>query len=128
MSERSIIRIGPAGWSYGDWEGIVYPKEKSRGFDQLEFMTRYFDTIEINTTFYRPATIKMTESWVRRTVHNPRFKFTAKLWQKFTHERQDFSTHDQKIFKEGITPLVDAKKLGALLVQFPWSFKNKEKN
>jgi hypothetical protein len=49
------IRIGPAGWSYKDWAGVVYPAPKPRGFDPLRYVAGYFDTVEINSTFYRPA-------------------------------------------------------------------------
>ena len=117
------IRFGPAGWSYDDWHGIVYPAHKPHGFHEAEYLARYFDTIEINTTFYHPPRPEVTRSWVRRVQHNPNFKFTAKLWQQFTHERIA-SQRDEKAFKEGIAPLREAGLLGALLMQFPWSFKN----
>ncbi len=50
-----MIRIGPAGWSYKDWQGIVYPAQRPAGFHELSFLANYFDTIEINVSFYRPA-------------------------------------------------------------------------
>ena len=121
------IRFGPAGWSYDDWHGIVYPAHKPHGFHEAEYLARYFDTIEINTTFYNPPRPEVTRSWVRRVRHNPNFKFTAKLWQRFTHERAA-SQHDEKTFKEGIDPLHEAGLLGALLIQFPWSYKNSKEN
>lgn len=124
MNTPAKIRIGPAGWSYDDWKGRVYPDPAPRGFDPLEYLAAYFDTIEINSSFYRPPTERMTRSWVRRVSHNPAFKFTAKLYRVFTHERGTASGEDEKIFKQGIEPLVAANLLGALLLQFPWSFKN----
>jgi uncharacterized protein YecE (DUF72 family) len=117
------IRFGPAGWSYDDWHGIVYPAHKPHGFHEAEYLARYFDTIEINTTFYHAPRPEVTRSWVSRVRHNPNFKFTAKLWQRFTHER-DASQSDEKTFKEGLDPLREAGLLGALLMQFPWSYKN----
>jgi uncharacterized protein YecE (DUF72 family) len=117
------IYIGTAGWSYPDWEGIVYPKPKPRNFDPLEFLAKFFKTIEINNTFYRPPSSKSSQSWVRRVEGNPEFKFTAKLHKKFTHERKDITPADEKQFKAGIDPLLDSGKLGCILVQFPWSFK-----
>ncbi len=117
------IRVGPAGWSYADWDGIVYPRPRPRGFHEAEYLAQFFDTIEINTSFYQPLRAAMAKSWVSRVGHNPDFKFTAKLWRRFTHERR--ATHeDEKTFKAGMAPLVEAGRLGALLVQFPWSFKN----
>src|SRR5919109_731050 len=80
------IRIGPAGWSYPDWEGQVYPKPKPRGFDPLAYLAQYFDTIEINSTFYRIPAATMTRSWATRVSDHPTFRFTGKLWQGCTHE------------------------------------------
>ena len=124
MSDK--IRIGPAGWSYKDWEGIVYPKKPGPKFDPLEYLARYFDTIEINSSFYRPPAPSTTVAWVRRVFENPEFRFTAKLHRLFTHERGKATADDEKEFRDGIEPLVSAEKLGALLLQFPWSFKNTE--
>jgi hypothetical protein len=61
-----LIRIGPAGWSYKDWEGVVYPPEKPEGFHPATYLAWYFDTIEINSTFYRPPEPGIAKSWVRR--------------------------------------------------------------
>jgi uncharacterized protein YecE (DUF72 family) len=123
MRQRFPIRVGVAGWSYADWEGIVYPATRPPRFDPLTYLVRYFDTIEVNSTFYRPATSRMTGSWARRSRENPDFQFTVKLYKAFTHERSPSPT-DEKAVKEGLVPLVEAGKLGAMLLQFPWSFKN----
>lgn len=118
------IRVGPAGWSYKDWNGIVYPNKPGSKFDPLEYLASYFDTIEINSSFYRPPAASSSKAWVKRVIHNRNFKFTAKLYQRFTHERGQATVEDEKIFREGIEPLVEAGMFGALLLQFPWSFKN----
>jgi len=127
LSERHItnLHIGTAGWSYKDWQGIVYPQPRPRDFDELTFLAGCFNTVEVNSTFYRPPSAKMAEGWLRKTAHCDDFSFTAKLWQRFTHEREElYTTDDVSIFKDGIAPLAQAGKLGGLLVQFPWSFKN----
>ncbi len=49
------IRVGPAGWSYEDWKGVVYPKRRPKGFHEANYLADYFDTIELNVTFYRPV-------------------------------------------------------------------------
>ncbi len=121
------IRVGPAGWSYPDWEGIVYPAAKSRGFHEAEYLAQYFDTIEINTTFYHAPRPEMTRTWVRRVAFNKNFRFTAKLLKVFTHDR-NASQEDEKLYKQGLAPIVEAGRLGALLLQFPWSFKNTREN
>ena len=120
------IRVGPAGWSYKDWNGIVYPPRPGSKFDPLEYLATYFDTIEINSSFYRPPAASSSRAWAKRVTHNRNFRFTAKLYQRFTHDRGQATAEDEKIFREGIDPLVEAGKFGALLLQFPWSFKNTE--
>ena len=121
------ILVGPAGWSYADWEGIVYPRSKPRGFHEAAYLAQYFDTIEINTSFYNPLRAEVAESWVEKVQRNPSFQFTAKLWKRFTHERSA-SLQDEKACKQGLEPLAAAGRLGALLLQFPWSFKNTREN
>jgi uncharacterized protein YecE (DUF72 family) len=125
QEEKAIrkTRVGTAGWSYEDWEGIVYPSSPPPRFDRLAYMSRFFDVLEINNTFYRPPSPQNCESWVRRTSHNKRFMFTLKLFRKFTHEREGITQEDEVVFKRGIEPIHDAGRLGALLIQFPWSFK-----
>jgi uncharacterized protein YecE (DUF72 family) len=138
----SEIRIGTSGWSYpsgkGTWNGIFYPVpggRKTRGggkFDDLAFYAEHFDTVEINSTFYRVPAPATALSWARRTP--PDFEFSLKLFQKFTHpemfqkatgsDPSDLGTKDADEFLAAIDPLASAGKLGALLAQFPASFKN----
>lgn len=122
-----MTRIGPAGWAYKDWWGIVYPVKKAHGFHELAFLANYFDAIEINVSFYRPITSKMAAAWLNRIQQNPNFRFTAKLWRGFTHDR-NATAADEREFKDGLAPLLEARRLGALLLQFPWSFRNTEEN
>jgi len=119
-----MIRFGVAGWDYKDWWGPVYPVPRPRGFDPLGFLARFIDTVEINSTFYRPASAKSAMSWVRRVAHNPRFRFTAKLYQRFTHQRDEaWTRNDVEEVKAGLAPLLEADRLGCVLIQFPWSYK-----
>jgi uncharacterized protein YecE (DUF72 family) len=121
------IRIGPAGWSYKDWVGQVYPKPQPRGFDPLTYLAQYFDAIEINSTFYRIPTPAMTRRWVERVAEFQAFRFTAKLWQGFTHEGQA-TAQDEAAFRQAMAPLHDAGKLGAVLLQFPYRFHHTAEN
>jgi uncharacterized protein YecE (DUF72 family) len=122
------VRVGPAGWDYPDWRGIVYPnKKKSKRFDELAYLADYFDTVEINNTFYRPADPNVAAGWVKRVQHNGDFKFTAKLWRRFTHERNiAWTADDVTAVRRGFGVLQEADRLGAVLMQFPWSFKREE--
>jgi uncharacterized protein YecE (DUF72 family) len=117
------IRIGPAGWSYKDWEGVVYPPHGSK-FDPLAYLAGYFDTIEINSPFYRIPPPTHAKSWARRVTHNPDFKFTTKVFRGFTHEKATLLDSDVKAFRSYLDPLMESGRLGAILLQFPWSFRN----
>jgi uncharacterized protein YecE (DUF72 family) len=118
-----VLRIGPAGWSYKDWAGIVYPDPPPKGFHGAAYLSQFFDTIEINSTFYRPPTPEMAKAWVKHVSGNKNLRYTAKLWRGFTHER-NATPADEAEFKAGTDPLMEANRLGALLRQFPISFKN----
>jgi uncharacterized protein YecE (DUF72 family) len=123
LAESTKIRIGPAGWSYKDWEGVVYPPHGSK-FDPLGYLSAFFDTIEINSPFYRIPPPTHAKSWVRRVASNRDFKFTTKVFKGFTHEDAPLVAADVKAFRDYLDPMMSAGKLGALLLQFPWSFKN----
>jgi uncharacterized protein YecE (DUF72 family) len=105
----------------------VYPKPKPRGFDPVAYLASHFDAIEINSSFYGPPRPTAAKAWFEHVGGNPRFRFTAKLYKAFTHDRKA-SQQDESDFKRGIAPLVEAGRLGALLVQFPWSFRNEPEN
>ncbi len=123
MLKAHEIRVGPAGWSYTDWEGTVYPKHGSK-FDHLAYLSSFFDTIEINSPFYRIPPPSHAKSWVRRVSANRDFKFTTKVFRGFTHEKAELAPDDVKAFRNYLDPLMEANRLGAILLQFPWSFKN----
>jgi uncharacterized protein YecE (DUF72 family) len=128
-SRPTEVRFGPAGWMYKDWEGIVYPKPKPPHFDQLAYIADFFDTVEINSSFYGPPVAKTSRRWVERVGANRNFRFTAKLWKRFTHERGKAWTRSEvSKVRAGFDVLMESGKLGAVLLQFPWSFKRTEPN
>ncbi len=102
--------------------------KKGAKFDPLAYLAGFFDTIELNNTFYRPPTPQMGKSWAKRVEFNPRFKFTAKLLRNFTHLPKSLTESDEADFKKGIAPLVERGCLGALLIQFAQSFRNNKEN
>jgi uncharacterized protein YecE (DUF72 family) len=127
------LRIGTSGWSYptgkGTWNGIFYPApaDRPRGFDELRFYSERFNTVEVNSTFYRPPRPNVSAGWVKRTP--PGFEFAVKLYQKFTHpnltvDKTPVSAADVDEFRAGIEPLAAGDRLGPLLAQFPASFKD----
>jgi uncharacterized protein YecE (DUF72 family) len=121
-----ILRVGPAGWSYPDWAGYVYPTRRAKGFHEATYLAEFFDTIEINTTFYQPLRPEHAAQWIERVAANPRFAFTAKLWQRFTHDTRSTTSGspaaDERAVRAGFDVLRAANRLGAVLLQFPFSF------
>ena len=132
MQDQARLYIGTSGWSYprgeGTWSGHFYPAGK---IDELAYYGQFFNTVEINSSFYRPPNPGYVQNWARKVPAG--FLFTAKLWQKFTHPKMyqqstgkdaAISQEDVNLFKRSIEPLAGYGKLGALLAQFPPSFKN----
>ena len=130
--EHSGIYIGTSGWSYpkgeGTWKGYFYPAGK---INELEYYSQFFNTVEVNSSFYRPPNPEYALNWAKRTSDD--FLFTVKLWQKFTHPGMykeatgrdaAISQDDVDLFRRSLDPLAKHDKLGALLAQFPPSFKN----
>lgn len=135
---NSRFYIGTCGYSYpgeppNGWSGVFYPKGGKKPVNELEFYAGYFNAVEINSTFYRPASAAMARGWVNKTPAD--FVFTVKAWQKFTHAAKlgdgasdtgerwaPFERADVERFSEGIEPLVEAGRLGALLFQYPAGF------
>lgn len=141
MEAARQIRIGTAGWSYKDWEGVFYPPGMQRRKEHpLEYLAQCFDMVEINTSFYGHIKPELAKLWTRKAAAvNPEFVFTAKLHQSFTHsplavmEPTSAATitpndEDERLAREGLDALASEGKLGALLIQFPVSYKNTSLN
>ncbi|HEV2174742.1 MAG TPA: DUF72 domain-containing protein, partial [Nitrospira sp.] len=141
LNAKSSIRVGPAGWSYKDWEGIFYPPGMTRRKQHpLELVARCFDIVEINTSFYGHIKPEIAKLWARIVSEvNPDFLFTAKLHRSFTHSPLAAmeptsavsikpNDDDERLAREGLEALAATGKFGALLIQFPVSFKNTSLN
>ena len=134
------VHIGTAGWAYKDWEGIVYPERLKRAQHPVEYLAQYFDLLEINTSFYGHLKPEVAKLWCRKAAAvNPHFLFTAKINKCFTHSpiavvestsaaTIRFTDEDERAAREGYDALAGEDRLGALLIQFPVSFKNTEEN
>lgn len=125
-TDNRKLFIGPAGWDYADWRGVVYPAGL-KGADRLTFLATLFGAVEINVTFYRPIESDYARRWLSAVAEFPDFRFTAKVWQVFTHERRLMEAELAQ-FQEGLAPLLDEGRLGVLLAQFPYSFHNSAEN
>jgi uncharacterized protein YecE (DUF72 family) len=120
--------VGTAGWSYEDWDGIVYPAAKARGFHALSYLPAFIDIVEVNSTFYRPAPPAMVLSWLKKLEGRPDFLLSLKLYQAFTHAREGFTQKDVDDVRQAADLVRLQGRLAALLAQFPWSFRNTPEN
>jgi uncharacterized protein YecE (DUF72 family) len=125
-----VIRVGPAGWSYADWEGVVYPRPKPRGFHPLAYLARFVGALELNASFYALPRAEHAERWAELVLPFPEFRFTAKLHQDFTHSRTNLEALQREVgeFQAGLEPLARAGRLAALLAQFPLGFQYAREN
>jgi uncharacterized protein YecE (DUF72 family) len=120
--------IGPAGWSYEDWNGIVYPARRDRGFHPLAYLADFVNIVEVNSTFYRPAPPAMVRSWLQRIEGHPGFLLSLKLYRAFTHSSEGFAPKDVEEVRQAADLVQLQGRLAALLVQFPWSFRHSPEN
>jgi len=116
-----VIRVGTAGFAYKDWEGAVYPP----GVDRLAYLAGFFPCIEMNVTFYRVPTRKAVEGWLETVKRREDFRFTFKLYQGLTHGTEDDALAP---FLHALAPCRDAGRLGAILLQFPFFFRNTQQS
>jgi uncharacterized protein YecE (DUF72 family) len=113
------LRIGPAGWSYRDWEGIVYPRSPPQDFDPLRWLAHCFDLVEINVSFYRVPAVRQAAQWAER-VRDTALHFSAKIPQDFTHRGAAISRDSLGAFADFLGPLAEARRLDVVLAQYPW--------
>ena len=116
------LRVGPSGWDYPDWRGVVYPRAAPRSAHPLEYLACHFDVAEIESTFRQALRPEIARLYLAKVAHNPSFLFTAVLGRRFTHERS-LDEAEVAAFKEGLWPLLRANRLGCLVLQFPWAFR-----
>jgi uncharacterized protein YecE (DUF72 family) len=122
---NAAIHVGPAGWSYADWVGPVYPPGKK--IDGLLTIARYFDCIELNSSFYRTPSQRLVRSWAERIADASGFTFTVKVLQRFTHERTG-TADEARRFIRSFDALLARNAIGGFLLQFPWSFRDSPEN
>lgn len=121
-TSQAELRLGTQGWAYKDWLGAFYPP-RTPASKQLEFYSRVFDTVELDTTFYgspRPAAVK---SWFDATP--PEFIFAAKMPKIITHDRRLVDAEADLVDFLTAVQMLDSK-LGPILVQLPPSFTTAE--
>ena len=127
MTQTLSLRCGVSGWNHSDWDRCVHPRPQPRGFHALDVLAGRMDTLEIDSTFYQFHRPELIRLWGAKVAHNPQFKFTARLHRQFTHERQ-LDDASAALFADSLRPLLDGGQLGAVLMQFPSSFRFTSEN
>jgi uncharacterized protein YecE (DUF72 family) len=113
------LLLGTCGWSYQEWVGLFYPNNRVA---KLPFYAKVFDTVEVDSSFYRMPTKMMVRGWEKAT--GPLFKFSLKLPKTITHDKRltEGAEDDLAKFLDVIKPLEESDKLECLLVQLAPSF------
>jgi uncharacterized protein YecE (DUF72 family) len=120
------LLIGTSGYSYKDWEGVLYPPG-TRQSDYLSIYSHEFSVAELNFSYYRMPDKSLSRRMVDITGQD--FVFSIKAHQSLTHEMTaDALDTNCNEFLNGIEPFIDAQKLGAVLLQFPYSFHYKKES
>jgi uncharacterized protein YecE (DUF72 family) len=114
------ILIGTSGFFYKDWKGGLYPED----MPAEEYLAHYamrFDALELNFSYYRMPDAGQSRRMIEKS--GGRLEFTIKAFKELTHEISGKSIPDiLPAFIKGISPFAEAKRLGAVLFQFPQSF------
>jgi uncharacterized protein YecE (DUF72 family) len=122
--DGGAIHIGCSGWDYTDWRGTFYDaREPKRRW--LELYAEHFDTVEVNSTFYRLASQDAVRRWIEATPDG--FRFAVKASRYLTHVRR-LTELDSGIarFYEPLQPLIESRRLGPVLWQLPANFHRDE--
>jgi uncharacterized protein YecE (DUF72 family) len=114
----NALRCGTSGWSHPDWNSVVYPAVKARGFHPLEFLSQHLDMVEIDTSFDQPLRPEIAKLWLKKGGPSPQFSIFGDSRQAI-HARTPARPDSIQTFKEGLWPLRSAGKLGCLLMRFP---------
>jgi uncharacterized protein YecE (DUF72 family) len=118
---------GVSGWAHPDWNSVVYPAIRPRGFHPLEHLAQVFDFVEVDASYQRPLKPELTRLWMKKLEGNPNFRFSVQVGQPFTTE---VCLDEERVngFKEGLWPIFRAKRLASLLFRFPCSFRFTRQN
>ncbi|GBD90244.1 hypothetical protein BMS3Abin04_00961 [bacterium BMS3Abin04] len=121
------LYVGTAGWSYNDWAPNFYPFSQSKEFSWLKYYSRYFNTVEVNSTYYTYLASNIIKSWLRQIEEIDEFLFTVKLHMDFTH-KHSFTEEQVHAVRYNLDILKESERLGGVLMQFPYSFASTEPN
>lgn len=123
MERLPDLHVGMGGWDLPPFEKVFYPPTE-RGFRKLRYYAQFFDSVEVNSTFYNCGfSPEQVTRWIDDVSDNPRFIFTVKLFRGFTHTF-DVRRIDYLAVLRTLDLIRKAGRLGGLVMQFPASFVN----
>jgi len=128
--ERKAISyfIGTGGWEHEVFDQCLYPSPNMDSLEKLRYYSTFFDTVEVRSTFWDDSLdAKDAKAWLTAVSSNKRFLFNVKLHSSFTHKRA-ISSRVSRSVRSILHELHKNERLGALLVQFPYSFTNTSAN
>ncbi len=128
MSLPRTLYCGPSGWSYPHWNGVVYPRLKPRGFHALEDLSTYFDAVEINTSFYQSIRPELASAVGQEGGAQPEVSVHREVGPPVHARTLARARRRSRISRKALWPFHRARKLGCVLMQFPWSFRYTEEN
>jgi len=119
----AVLR-GTSGLGYQEWVGGFYPNNRVA---KLSFYSRIFNTVEVDSSFYRFPSKSMIAGWINST--NPNFQFSIKIPKAITHDKYLRGVEIALIeFVDLLEPIVRVGKLGCVLIQLPHSFSFERKD
>jgi len=131
MELAMTILVGCSGWSYDDWVGKFYPLDLAgKKGEWFSYYARFFKTVEINSTFYRPPGELQVQSWIRKCKNLPGFEYSVKVPQLVTHKALVEADPERATFwatsfeRTCVRPLAESNLLGGVLLQLSPYFKN----
>ncbi len=119
-----MIRIGTSGYHFPDWVGPFYPDGMRRA-DWLAYYAQHFPIVEVNSTYYGIPKPKVFHEMAKKTPDA--FEFLVKLHASQTHTRESVRENTAALL-DAVAPLVEARKFGGFLGQFPWAFRESPAN
>lgn len=125
-NQPALPSVFPSDWQHPDWRNAFYGKSLSDAAS-VEFLARYFDGAELPQTQWEFPRRETMAVLAHRVLGNPRFRFNPLLHRAFTHDRE-MDPAKVAQFCDGLRPLLEAGRLGCLVMQFPWVFKFTEEN
>ena len=114
-----MIHVGTSGYSYDDWHGPFYPEGLAPS-QRLAYYARFFDCVEVNSSYYRQPTVAQTAGMAARVPAH--FAFAIKAWGGLTHDHEAATRADFARFADALAPLRERGQLACVLAQFPHAF------